>query len=188
MSPFTHVRVNVFPDGGVSRLRVWGVATAKGRRDAVVQRVNTLFAPNDLLKVCGSLRWTEAVAAARPYASWEDLATRAAAAWSALDEADWLEAFGAHPRIGERKAGWTQQEQSGTHSATDETMRALTEGNLAYEEKFGFVYLICATGRSADEMLASLRERMNHTRDEEVRIAADEQRKITELRLEKLVL
>ncbi|HET8775946.1 MAG TPA: allantoicase [Thermoanaerobaculia bacterium] len=186
--PFTHVRVNVFPDGGVSRLRVWGVATEKGRRDAVVQRVNTLFAPNDLLKVCGSLRWTEAVAAARPYASWEDLVARAAAAWSALDEADWLEAFGAHPRIGERKAGWSQQEQSGVQSAAGETMRALAEGNLAYEEKFGFVYLICATGKSADEMLASLRERMGHSRDEEVRIAAEEQRKITELRLEKLVL
>ena len=130
----------------------------EGPRDAVVQRMNTLFAPNDLLKVCGSLRWTEAVAAARPYASWEDLVTRAAAMWSALDEADWLEAFGAHPRIGERKAGWSQQEQSGTQSATDDTMRALAEGNLAYEEKFGFVYLICATGRSAEEMLASLRE------------------------------
>ncbi|HEX6097981.1 MAG TPA: allantoicase [Thermoanaerobaculia bacterium] len=187
-APFTHVRVNVFPDGGVSRLRVWGVATEKGRRDAVVQRVNTLFAPNDLLKVCGSLRWTESVAAARPYASWDDLLGRASAAWSALGESDWLEAFGAHPRIGERKAGWSQQEQSGTHSAADETMRALAEGNRAYEEKFGFVYLICATGRTADEMLASLRERLTHSRDEEVRIAAEEQRKITELRLEKLVL
>ena len=187
-APFTHVRVNVFPDGGVSRLRVWGVATEQGRRDAVVQRVNTLFAPRELLKVCGSLRWTEEVAAARPFASWDELVSRAAATWSALDETDWLEAFGAHPRIGERKPGWSQQEQSGTRAASDETMRALAEGNLAYEEKFGFVFLICATGRSADEMLANLRERMAHTRDEEVRIAAEEQRKITELRLEKLVI
>ena len=187
-APFTHVRVNVFPDGGVSRLRVWGVSTEKGRRDAVVQRVNTLFAPNDLLKVCGSLRWTEAVAAARPFASWDDLVTRAGSAWSNLGEADWLEAFGAHPRIGERKAGWSQQEQSGTRSASDETMRELADLNRAYEEKFGFVFLICATGRSADEMLGDLRERMNHSRDEEMRIAAEEQRKITELRLEKLVL
>jgi allantoicase len=184
----THVRVNVFPDGGISRLRVWGLATPKGRHAAVVQRVNTLFAPTDLLKVCGSLRWTEAVAAARPYASWEELVARATAAWSALDEADWLEAFGAHPRIGERKAGWTQQEQSGTSGASEETMRALADENRAYEEKFGFVYLICATGKGADEMLANLRERMTHDRDTEVRIAAEEQRKITELRLEKLVL
>ncbi|HEY0372148.1 MAG TPA: allantoicase [Thermoanaerobaculia bacterium] len=184
--PFTHVRVNVFPDGGISRLRVWGVATEKGRRDAIVQRVNTLFAPNDLLKVCGSLRWTEGVAAARPYASWDELVSRAASTWSSLDEADWMEAFGAHPRIGERKAGWTQQEQSGTRGASDDTMRALAELNRAYEEKFGFVYLICATGKSADEMLVNLRERIDHTRDEEVRIAAEEQRKITELRLEKL--
>lgn len=187
-APFTHVRVNVFPDGGVSRLRVWGVATEKGRRDAVVQRVNTLFAPNDLLKVCGSLRWTEGVAAARPYASWDDLVARASSTWSALGESDWMEAFGAHPRIGERKAGWSQQEQSGTRAASEDTMRALAEGNREYEEKFGFVYLICATGKSAAEMLANLRERLTRTRDEEVRAAAEEQRKITELRLEKLVL
>jgi len=184
----THVRVNVFPDGGISRLRVWGVATERGRRAAVVQRVNTLFAPHDLLKVCGSQRWTAAVAAARPFSSWDDLVARSASAWSSLGETDWLEAFGAHPRIGERKAGWSQQEQSGTRAASDETMRALEELNRTYEEKFGFVFLICATGKSAGEMLASLRERLEHPRDEEVRIAAEEQRKITELRLEKLVL
>jgi allantoicase len=193
----THVRVNVFPDGGISRLRVWGVATEKGRRDAVVQRVNTLFAPTDLLKVCGSLRWTQAVAAARPFASWEDLVTRAAARWSSLEESDWMEAFAAHPRIGERAppgqrpggqstSGWSQQEQSGTHGASGETMRALVELNRAYEEKFGFVFLICAMGRSADEMLASLRTRLAHDREEEIRIAVAEQRKITELRLERL--
>jgi allantoicase len=187
-APITHVRVNVFPDGGISRLRVWGVATQNGRRDAVVQRVNTLFAPTDLLKVCGSLRWTEAVASARPFASWDDLVARASSTWASLDEADWLEAFGAHPRIGERKAGWSQQEQSGTSDAAEETMRSLADLNRAYEDKFGFVFLICATGKSAEEMLASLRSRLEHSRDEEVRIAADEQRKITELRLEKLVL
>lgn len=185
--PFTHVRVNVFPDGGISRMRVWGVATRKGRRDAVVQRVNTLFAPADLLKVCGSLRWTAAIAQARPFASWEDLVERSAKAWASLEEPDRLEAFAAHPRIGERKAGWSRQEQSGTSGASEETMRALAEGNRAYEEKFGFVYLVCATGKSADEMLANLRERMSHDRDAELRIAAEEQRKITELRLEKMV-
>ena len=187
-APFTHVRVNVFPDGGISRLRVWGVATEKGRRDAVVQRVNTLFTPEELLKVCGSPRWTEAIATGRPFASWDDLVARAASIWASLEERDWLAAFGAHPRIGERKPGWSQQEQSGTRGASDETMRALEEGNRAYEEKFGFVFLICATGKSAEEMLASLRSRLAHDREEELRIATEEQRKITELRLEKLVL
>jgi allantoicase len=186
--PFTHVRVNVYPDGGVSRLRVWGTATQQGRRDAVVQRINTLFDVNELLKVCGSLRWTEAIARARPFASWESLVETADRIWHGLQPVDWLEAFSAHPRIGERKAGWSSQEQSGTRNASEETMRALAEGNRAYEEKFGFVYLVCATGRSADEMLANLNERMNNERDAELRVAAEEHRKITELRLEKLIL
>jgi allantoicase len=186
--PFTHMRVNVFPDGGISRLRVWGLATAKGRHDAVLQRVNTLFRPNDLLKVCGSLRWTEGFANARPFASWDALLEHATSTWASLEEEDWLEAFAAHPRIGERKPGWASQEQSGTSGASEETMRALAEGNRAYEEKFGFVYLVCATGKSADEMLANLRMRLDNDRAAEVRNAAEEQRKITELRLEKLVL
>ena len=186
--PFTHVRVNVFPDGGISRLRVWGTATRQGRRDAVVQRVNTMFDPIELLKVCSSLRWSEAIARARPFASWDALVETAERTWFGLQPVDWLEAFAAHPRIGERKPGWTAQEQSGTRTASDETMQALAEGNRAYEEKFGFVYLVCATGKSADEMLANLQSRLGNDRDTEVRNAAEEQRKITELRLEKLVM
>jgi allantoicase len=186
--PFTHLRLNVYPDGGVSRMRVWGIATQGGRRAAAVRRVNTLFDPRELLKVCASKEWAQRMYAARPFASWDEMVDAAQKIWLALDADDWLEAFAGHPRIGERKAGWSSQEQSGTRTASEETMQAIAEGNRAYEEKFGFVYLICATGRSADEMLANLNERLTHGRDEELRIAADEQAKIIALRLERLVL
>jgi len=186
--PYTQLRLNVYPDGGVSRLRVWGTATETGRRAAAVQRVNTLFHVDELRQVCASSRWAGAMMAARPFSSWDVLVDVATRTWLSLDAAAWLEAFAAHPRIGEKKAGWSSQEQSGARSASGETMAALAEGNRAYEEKFGFVFLICATGRSADEMLANLRERISHDRDTELRIAAGEHAKITQLRLEKLVL
>ncbi|HEX8252222.1 MAG TPA: allantoicase [Thermoanaerobaculia bacterium] len=184
--PFTHLRLNVYPDGGVSRMRVWGVATEAGRRAAIVRRVNTLFDGRELQRVCGSSRWTESMLRARPFASWDALVAAANEQWLALDAADWLEAFAAHPRIGEKKAGWSSQEQSGTRSAAAATMDAIAAGNRAYEEKFGFIYLVCATGRSADEMLSNLNERLTHDRETELRIAAEEQAKIIALRLEKL--
>jgi allantoicase len=186
--PFAHLRLNVFPDGGVSRLRVWGTATAEGRRAAAVRRVNTLFDASQLRTVCASDRWIEAMAAARPFGSWEAMVETASRIWFGLDANDWLEAFAAHPRIGDRKPGWSSQEQSGTRGATDETMRALAEGNRAYEEKHGFVYLVCATGKSADEMRANLEQRLTNDRETELRNAAAEHARITELRLEKLVL
>lgn len=186
--PFTHLRMNVYPDGGVSRMRVWGVATEDGRRAAAVRRVNTLFDARELLPVCASKEWTRQMFAARPFASWKAMVDAATRIWLSLDANDWLEAFAGHPRIGERKAGWSSQEQSGTHTAAEETMRAIADGNRAYEEKFGFIYLVCATGRSADEMLANLTERLTHDRQTELRIAAEEQAKIIALRLEKVVL
>ncbi|MDP9192074.1 MAG: allantoicase [Acidobacteriota bacterium] len=185
--PFTHLRMNVYPDGGVSRLRVWGKATVEGRRAAVVHRVNTLFHPRELLKVCASKEWALRTFAERPFDSWQSLLHVAERVWVALDDKDWLEAFAAHPRIGERKPGWSSQEQSGTQTATGETMSAITEGNRAYEEKFGFVYLICATGKSAEEMRENLEQRLKNDRETELRIAAEEHVKITALRLEKLV-
>jgi allantoicase len=186
--PFTHLRLNVYPDGGVSRLRVWGVATANGRRNGAVRHVNSLFDAGELRKVCASARWIEAMAAARPFASWDEMLGAANRIWFALDASDWLEAFAGHPRIGEKKPGWSAQEQSGTAAASAETMHALAEGNRAYEEKFGFVYLVCATGRGAEDMLANLHDRIRNDRDTELRNAANEQSKIIALRLEKLVL
>ena len=83
--------------------------------------------------------------------------------------------------------GWSSQEQSGTRNAAEETMHALAAGNRAYEEKFGFVYLVCATGKSAEEMLNTLNARVRNDRETEIRNAAEEHRKINEIRLEKLV-
>jgi allantoicase len=186
--PFTHLRLNVYPDGGVSRMRVWGVATGAGRHEAIVRRVNALFDSTELRRVCGSSRWVDAMLNARPFASWEALLAASDETWFSLDASDWLEAFAAHPRIGERKPGWSSQEQSGTRTASEETMQAIADGNREYEEKFGFIYLVRATGRSADEILANLTERLTHDRDAELRTAADEQAKIIALRLEKLVL
>lgn len=186
--PITHLRMNVFPDGGVSRLRVWGVATQRGRRGAAVRQVNALLEPSVLGRVCGSSRWVSNFSSRRPFDSWESMVGVANAVWSSLEASDWLEAFGAHPRIGERRAGWSSGEQSGTRGADEETMGALAAGNVAYEEKFGFVYLVCATGMTADEMLADVKRRLGNDRETELRNAAEQQRRITELRLEKLVM
>ena len=185
--PFTHLRLNVYPDGGVSRMRVWGIATENGRRAAAVKRVNTLLDPRILLNVNASTKWVNGMAEARPFESWDAMLAQSDRAWSSAEPSDWLEAFAAHPRIGDRKPGWTSQEQAGTVGAAEQTMRELAEINRAYEQKFGFVYLVCATGKSADELLTIARSRIGNDRDTELRNAAEEQRKITALRLEKLV-
>ncbi len=203
--PFTHLRLNVFPDGGVSRLRVWGNATESGRHAAVVRYVNTLSdLTHELHTCCGSSKWAEGMAQARPFGDWNDLTAKADSLWAEASPDDWMEAFRAHPRIGERvpvipsredgeesgggQRHWTADEQSGTRNASNETMQALAEGNRAYEEKFGHIYLVCATGRSAEEMLENLLARMKNDPATELRTAAEEQRRITRLRLEKLVL
>jgi 2-oxo-4-hydroxy-4-carboxy-5-ureidoimidazoline decarboxylase len=122
-----------------------------------------------------------------PYASDARVRETAEREWWALDRADWLEAFAAHPRIGERASDdWSRREQSGMNDAAAEIRRALADGNRAYEERFGFVYLVCATGRGAADLLADLERRLGDDAERELRIAAGEQAKITALRLERL--
>jgi len=132
----------------------------------------------------------------RPFAELGDLIAESDRIWWSLNKEDWLEAFRSHPKIGEKKAektqsadakAWSEQEQSGTRESPDETMTALAAANEAYANRFGYIFIICATGKTADEMLASLQERLRHSPDEEVRIAAEEQNKITKLRLGKLI-
>jgi allantoicase len=190
--PFTHLRLNVFPDGGVSRMRVWGTATAAGRHALIVRHLDSLTPSGlerELRTCCASSRWIAGMTGARPFRSWETLVENADRIWFSLTPEDWLEAFADHPRIGERRDGarWSAAEQSGTRSASDETMRALAEANRDYEQKFGFIYLVCATGKSGDEMLENIRQRLLNTRDDELRTAAEEQAKITKLRFDKLV-
>ena len=153
-------------------------------------------AEHALLQCCGSRRWAQRVAAERPYQDLEALITRANDIWWSLQPNDWLEAFRSHPKIGEKKAAglvsdksrqWSGQEQSGVSNASQETVDSLATLNQAYEERFGFIFIICATGKTSEEMLAALRERLGNDTTRELTTAAAEQGKITELRLRKLV-
>jgi len=154
-------------------------------------------AQKEFLKCCGSVKWAQAMVQLRQYAATiEGLALRGNEMWWSLERSDWLEAFHSHPKIGEKKAAaevpseskqWSGQEQSGVQTAAQETLDELAQLNRAYEEKFGFIFIVCATGKSAAEMLAILRERLRNEREVELGIAAAEQAKITELRLKKLV-
>lgn len=127
------------------------------------------------------------MAARRPFHGAEQLYRAADEIWWSLEGADWLEAFSQHPRLGERAAGWASDEQSGVRGAAAATRDALTDRNHEYERRFGHVFLIHATGKSAAEMLAQLEQRMTNDPASELRVAAGEQAKITRLRLEKLL-
>jgi 2-oxo-4-hydroxy-4-carboxy-5-ureidoimidazoline decarboxylase len=145
-------------------------------------------------RCCGSRRWVERMLALRPFPDAEHLLAAANRIWQDLGEGDWLEAFSHHPKIGDidalrskfaSTAAWASQEQSGTARASDATLHALRDGNALYEQKNGFIFIICATGKSADEMLQLLQARLKNDRTTELRNAAQEQAKITQIRLEK---
>jgi len=146
-------------------------------------------AEGELLRCCGSTTWARKMTGFRPYDRIDELQKTATDIWWSLTEKDWLEAFSHHPRIGERAnaAGWARDEQAGTKDAASDVMQQLTRGNKDYEDRFGHVFLIYASGKTADEMLASLNERMKNDAKTELRNAAGEQAKITKLRLEKLI-
>lgn len=170
-----------------------------GLERAPLARLNSLAreeAATELLKCCGSTVWARAVADARPFADADELLETADRVWWSLSEADWLEAFRSHPKIGERRAArevgreaarWSEEEQAGTRDAAAETRDALAAANREYEQRFGFIFIVCATGKSTDEMLALLGARLSNGRDRELRVAAEEQRRITRLRLGKLL-
>jgi 2-oxo-4-hydroxy-4-carboxy-5-ureidoimidazoline decarboxylase len=147
----------------------------------------------ELLACCSSPRWAAAVAALRPFRDLDHLQEAADKAWWALDEGDWFAAFEAHPRIGERAAGegaharWSTAEQADAQRA-DQTVRdEIARGNVDYELRFGHVFLICASGRSGEEILAELRRRLDSSPETELRTAAAEQAKITRLRVERML-
>ena len=149
-----------------------------------------------LLACCGSTRWAAEVAALRPFWDVGQLLRIGRRVWSELPADDWLEAFRAHPRIGESKAEketgaearrWAEGEQARARDATPETLDEMARANREYEARFGFIYIVCATGRTADEMLALLRERLGNDPETELRVASEEQWRITELRLKKFL-
>ena len=156
-----------------------------------LQELNTLpvdEARRALETCCGSQRWSAAVAARRPFSSVDQLQAIADEEWSKLKYHDWIEAFSHHPRIGDRKAtGTAATEQSGTANAPTPMLRELERLNRLYEEKFGFVFLIFASGKSAEEMLDALEHRILNGREIEMQNAVNEQAKITRLRLSRLL-
>ena len=150
-------------------------------------------AMQQMLACCGARRWAAAMVAQRPMRDVVTLSTQADDAWSRMEEADWMEAFACHPRIGERKAAhasaqsvaWSRQEQAGAVEAAASVMQELAQGNAKYEAAFGFTYIVCATGKSAEEMLEILKQRLAHTRGDELLEAAEQQRQIMQIRLGK---
>jgi 2-oxo-4-hydroxy-4-carboxy-5-ureidoimidazoline decarboxylase len=150
-----------------------------------------------MLACCGSKRWAAAMVARRYIASTTELCAAADRVWSTMQESDWLEAFACHPRIGERKsslvatqiskqsAAWSREEQLSASDANERVLAELAEDNRLYEERFGFTYIVCATGKSAVEMLTILKRRLKADREAELREAAEQQRQIMQIRLGK---
>lgn len=167
--------------------------------DDPVEKLNRL--PTDearkvLLDCCGSTRWAEKVAANRPYWDVGQCLIIGARIWRELEREDWLEAFRAHPKIGEQKAEaavsdearrWSEGEQSRSNDAVAETLDALASANREYEEKFGFIFIVCASGKTAEQMLALLRGRMSNGPETELRVSLEEQWLITQLRVRKFL-
>jgi OHCU decarboxylase len=167
--------------------------------DGPIEKLNRL-GPEEaraaLLACCGSTRWAADVAALRPFWDVGQLLIIGGRVWRELGSEDWLEAFRAHPRIGEAKpaqtAGeearrWSEGEQSRARAASTETLAALAEANREYDEKFGFIFIVCATDKTAEEMLSLLRARLPNDTETELRVAAEEQWRITVLRLKKFL-
>jgi 2-oxo-4-hydroxy-4-carboxy-5-ureidoimidazoline decarboxylase len=164
-----------------------------------IQSLNTLpidQANHLFLQCCTSEKWIEKMVASRPFTDSNSLRDTADNIWKHLSEKDYLQAFEGHPKIGDvgsLKAKYANSkelasgEQSGASSTTDEIIAELANSNSEYEEKYGFIFIVCATGKSAREMLALLQDRLNNDRQKELEIASEEQRKIFHLRLEKLL-
>ena len=149
-----------------------------------------------LADCCGSSRWVSEMIAARPFGSRRAVFSAADRIWSSLSASDWVEAFEHHPRIGERTSAvaqgergveWSSGEQAGIETAGDDVRKALAAINQEYEQRFGYIYIVCATGKTPEEMLALAHKRLRNAAGAEVRVAAEEQRKITRIRLEKLL-
>jgi len=153
-------------------------------------------ASNQLRLCCVAERWIDAMLQGRPYADADVLLEQAHEHWQRLGEADYLQAFTGHPKIGDihslqKKYADSQtsaaHEQAGVNSASESVIEALAQGNATYEKKFGFIFIVCASGKAAAQMLALLQQRLNNDHSTELAIAATEQEKITALRLQKII-
>ena len=143
-------------------------------------------AESEVLAFCASREWARCLARSRPIEDRATLLRAAERCWAGVGEADWLEAFAAHPAIGAPDAvGLAAREQAGAQSASAKSLAALKEANREYRERFGWTFLVCASGKTAEEMLSLCRERLHNEPRTELRVAAEEQKKITRLRLER---
>ena len=198
--PYTHLRLNVFPCGGVSRFRAHGRAVETSVADAAVTGINDVASDQLFMsfhRCCGSDRWAEAMAGAHPFQSKAEMYGVAEHIWWHLDETDWKKAFSKHPEIGtdvgKIRKGFaatsklSEAEQAGVSESAMETLTALAAANAMYRDQFGFVFIVCATGLSGEEILTAMRGRMGNSPENEIRVAAGEQAKITRLRLAKLL-
>jgi OHCU decarboxylase len=145
-----------------------------------------------LLACCGSEAFAKAVVQSRPYADLDELLAAADAVWWSLAESDWLQAFACHPRIGESAnhpsrqfSAWSTEEQARARAAADSTLQSIAAKNREYEARHGFIYIVCASGRSAEELLAILDRRLGNPTEVEINEAAEQQRQITHLRIRK---
>lgn len=193
---FTHIKLNIFPDGGISRVRIFGYPLQE--KLLTLDDFNQLTpeaACEALEQCCAATRWAKNVVANRPYASLDDLIAASDKAWEQTEEQDWLLAFSAHPQIGNvetlrAKYANTKAvaagEQSAVDQASDEVLEALASRNRQYLEQNGFIFIVFATGKSAGDMLQLLNQRLVNTREQELVNGAAEQHKITTLRIRKL--
>ncbi len=158
-------------------------------------QLDTASAQQLMLQCCASTRWAKHMVASRPYHSITQLCDAADAHWQEMKQHDFLEAFRGHPKIGNSKPAddghndtqaMAEAEQSGTANASDRVRASLTKHNHDYEKKFGFIFIVCASGKSAEEILDLLQTRLSNTREQEIVNAVEEQRKITQLRIGKI--
>lgn len=194
---FTHVRLTIFPDGGISRLRLFGFAeTDVLTLEELNESTPSVFEAY-ISKCCGATNWVEKMTAARPFSSRKDVLEKAENAWFACKKSDWLEAFTHHPKIGDVEslkkkfastAAWASGEQGKVQAASTVVLEELKLYNDLYLNKFGFIFIVFATGKTAGEMLSILKMRYENDAVEEVVNALLEQNKITKIRIEKLLL
>lgn len=153
-------------------------------------------AARHLGRCCGARKWIEAMLRRRPFQTRDGLLAAAEGAADGLQKEDWLEAFSHHPRIGDidrlrqrfaATAAWSEGEQAAVGQADEAVLAELAQKNRAYEDRFGFIFIVCASGKSAAQMLELLNHRLNHVAAMEWQVAAGEQRQITRLRLDRLI-
>lgn len=185
-----YVRLSIHPDGGLARLRVLGRADPASASELRLTYLNSLFDPQAegfFSTACASSRWVDEMLAHRPYETVADVLATAETSFDRLGDDDWLEAFAGHPRIGETGDATSQREQAGALESADATKVSLAEINAQYEAKFGFLYLVHASGKTGPQLLAIARSRLDNEREEEVVNASRQQRLITSTRLSKML-